>query len=328
MDVARATACALVVLLHSGASYFYAFGPLWVPAVVFDALGRGAVPMFFMLSGALLLRKHEPIFSFYRRRVVRVLLPLTFWTAVYVFAFGDHSISLFDHFVHYLVTPYGHLWYFYAALGLYLSAPYLGMILRASSDREILVFLGLWFSVSCVLNQVRLLSVMSSDVPTLFGGQLFSGYLGFFVLGAYLQRESVLSWIGGWPSLWVFALSTTGVALATIAYSLRMGRPDQSFFVYQTPLVAVASIAGFVWLTSIRSLPRFPGAAVRVIADSSLGIYCLHPILLSFYQDRLHLGDSIHSTWLKIPVVWLVVFCTALALIHVARKVPPLKRVA
>lgn len=328
MDIARAVACMLVVLLHTGASYFYAFGPLWVPAVVFDALGRGAVPMFFMLSGALLLWKEEPILRFYRKRISRIVLPLVFWTAVYVLAFGDHSVSLLDYISRYLTAPYGHLWYFYAALGLYLSAPFLGMILRVSSEREILVFLGLWFLVSCVLNQIRLLSATSWDPPTLLGGQLFSGYLGFFVLGAYVQRKSVPPRAGRWACLLVFALATVGVATATIAWSLHMGKPDQTFFVYQTPLVALASITGFVWLTGIRRLPSFITSLVRAIADASLGIYCLHPMVLSLYQDRLHLGDAIHSTWLKIPIVWLFVFVTAMLCVHLIRRIAPLRRIA
>src|ERR1700754_3409669 len=121
MDVTRAVACAMVVLLHIASTYFYSFEPQWIPSDIFDSLTRGAVPIFFMLSGALLLRKDLPIVSFYRKRALRIVPPLVFWTVVYVYLFADTSIPLLNQIAHYLIKPYGHLWSFYTAFGLYHS---------------------------------------------------------------------------------------------------------------------------------------------------------------------------------------------------------------
>ncbi|HEV7777689.1 MAG TPA: acyltransferase family protein [Luteibacter sp.] len=329
MDVTRAAACAMVVLLHISAGNFYSFGPFWVPADIYDSLSRVAVPIFFMLSGALLLWRDEPILPFYRKRVLRVVLPLIFWTCVYVYMFGDRSVPIIDSVTHYLTVPYGHLWYFYAALGLYLSAPYLGKILRASTDTEIRVFLALWFFVACGLNQFRNLHATSWDPTTIFGAQMFSGYLGYFVIGAYLARNRpVTSTAGRWYCILTFLASSTATAYLTYLYSMHIGKPSELFFVFQAPLVAVAAVAAFAFFTSITSLPRPLATPVKLISDCSLGIYCLHPMIILFYLNHTHVGDNFHITWLRVPVLWAAIFGSTTVVIYVARKVRLIRRVA
>lgn len=329
MDVARAAACAMVVLLHIASTYFYSFGPLWIPSNIYDSLTRGSVPIFFMLSGALLLWKDEPILPFYRKRVLRIVPPLVVWTIVYVYLFADTSIPLIQQIGHYLIKPYGHLWYFYAALGLYASAPFLGRILRTSTENEIRVFFTLWFLVACVLHQIRTLYANAWDPPTVFGAQLFSGYIGYFLLGAYIQRRGpMISVRGRWGCVLAFLVSSAATAYVTYLYSVKVGGPNETFFFYLTPLVATASLAAFAFFTSITSLPKRMITLVRGISDSSLGIYCLHPMIISFYVERLHLGDSVHTGWLKIPFLWLAVFASAAVAIYLLRRIPLMRRVA
>ena len=330
MDVTRAAGCAMVVMLHVSATFFYAFGPLWIPAITFDALVRGCVPIFFMLSGALLLAKDEPILPFYRRRVLRIVPPLVFWTIVYVYLFGDRSIPLADQIGYYMTRAYGHLWYFYTLLGLYLSAPYLRKMLRASSEREIRIFLFLWFFFACILYQVRVLYAAWWDPTNFLGVQLFSGYLGFFVLGAYLQQYRPVTTTGGrWACALLFLGSSLASGILTFQHSLHVGKPDESFyFGYLSPLVAIAAAAAFSFFTSITSLPNWLAVAVRVVSDCSLGIYCLHVMIISYYVEHLHMPEALHTTWFKIPILWAAIFGTATLAIYVARKVPLFRRVA
>lgn len=330
MDITRAVACAMVVLLHVSATYFYSFGPLWIPSLAFDALSRSCVPIFFMLSGALLLWQDEPPLRFYRKRASRIIPPLIFWTIVYVALFGDTSIPVIAQFGIYLTRPYGHLWYFYALFGLYLSAPYLGRMLRASSELESRIFLLLWFFFACILYQAGLIYARWWDPATFLGAQLFSGYLGLFVLGGYLRRYRPITTTGSrWICSVVFVGSSVATAFLTYSHSMHMGRPDESvYFGYRAPLVVVAAASAFAFLTSISQLPTRLAALVRVISDCSLGIYCLHVMIISFYIERLHLADAIHTTWFKMPILWAAIFSTAAIAVYLARKIPVLRRVA
>src|SRR5208283_3270421 len=66
-------------LLSSGSTY-------WWTAVVYKSLALPCVPLFVMLSGALLLQPvkvNEPIRVFLKKRLIRIGLAFAFWTAIY-----------------------------------------------------------------------------------------------------------------------------------------------------------------------------------------------------------------------------------------------------
>src|SRR5437588_7364638 len=86
VDYIRVIATLFVIYWHCVSDVYYKFGPIneWLPANFAFGLGvRWTVPCFFMVSGALLLGKNEDILVFYKKRFLRLLLPLITWTIVY-----------------------------------------------------------------------------------------------------------------------------------------------------------------------------------------------------------------------------------------------------
>ena len=57
----------------------------WWVANFYQSLFRSGIPLFLMLTGALLLHRATG-FTFIRNRLLRVLLPFGFWTFVYLVA--------------------------------------------------------------------------------------------------------------------------------------------------------------------------------------------------------------------------------------------------
>ena len=97
MDQARIAAIVFVVLIHSIAPLVYTRhgSRAWWVGVVLDSSASWAVPVFVMLSGALLLSsgRQESVGEFYRRRFVRVGIPAAFWVAFY-YVFSTHFRGL------------------------------------------------------------------------------------------------------------------------------------------------------------------------------------------------------------------------------------------
>jgi len=52
-------------MLHMSANSFASYGENWWISLTYDSLTRACVPLFFMLSGALLLQKIEPAATLY-----------------------------------------------------------------------------------------------------------------------------------------------------------------------------------------------------------------------------------------------------------------------
>lgn len=327
-DVTRAIACAMVVMVHVSAVDFYAFSPLWVPSVVFDSLCRVAVPLFLMLSGALLLRKDEPVLRFYRKRLPRLAQPMLFWTIVYAYIGlpGDRQTPPANYLVHYLfMYPYEHLWYLYTSFGLSLAIPYLGRMFRNSTNNEVRVFIALWFLIACVLNQASFFLAESWDPSQKWGTQLFSGFAGFLMLGAYLERCRPA--ISNTICAFVYLTSSVAIMLATYFYSTHIGQPNEFFFSYLTPLVVLSSVSAYLLLTGLPTISSSANTLIKLISDCSLGIYCIHPMLIRFFVHHWHLNNRLNSVWLSIPVLWAAVFTCAGILVFVLRMIPTMHRI-
>ncbi|MBK9210985.1 MAG: acyltransferase family protein [Anaerolineales bacterium] len=58
-------------------------GPVLVSTYYF-VISRAAVPLFFMVSGFLLLKKEEPYSVFFRKRAVKVAVPFFIWSVIYL----------------------------------------------------------------------------------------------------------------------------------------------------------------------------------------------------------------------------------------------------
>src|SRR5690606_39050828 len=90
LDAARWLAALAVVLLQCAAqavSDADAYGSRdWLAANLYDSAVRWCVPVFVMVSGALMLDGNKPLEArqFYARRAARICAPLIFWTVFYL----------------------------------------------------------------------------------------------------------------------------------------------------------------------------------------------------------------------------------------------------
>ena len=84
----RIIAMFLVVVLHTTSPMLMAYGKepdsYWLIADFFNALSRFGVPVFVMITGALLLNRDYELSDFLRKRLGRIFPPFIFWSVVYI----------------------------------------------------------------------------------------------------------------------------------------------------------------------------------------------------------------------------------------------------
>lgn len=132
IDHLRFIAIVGVVIIHSqGASTEFRHGSenWWIFNVI-DSLAHFSVPIFVMLSGTLLLRQDLPLFSFLKKRFIRILFPFLFWSLVLfvgniILGRPLSTNSVFSSFFYDLLTNRinGVYWFIYMLIGLYLITP-------------------------------------------------------------------------------------------------------------------------------------------------------------------------------------------------------------
>ena len=88
LELVRMISFILVIAIHVSNYFCRAYGKIpqgeYLFSLVIDTVARLSVPCFFMISGALLLGRDEPIKK-HIHRVVRFVIALIVWSAVYYF---------------------------------------------------------------------------------------------------------------------------------------------------------------------------------------------------------------------------------------------------
>jgi len=358
IDLIRVAGAFFVVLLHT--SYRFAGGPMveeagnaygslgWLVTMFFLKFACVAVPLFLMVSGALLLGRNEEMLTFYRKRFGKILLPFFAWSCIFVFclwiagrSFQDGTpITLFSSIGAFLSGGIsGHFWFMYMLISLYLVAPFLAVFARNASKNMLIGFLMLWFFAAFIFPVLNAIAKETLDISDLanffpFESGTVSYSVGFFVTG-YVLKDIVISkrWL-----LFAF-VAWFLLALTPINSYLQMTYPDSSvsfIFVflknYVFPIISnpmTLAVIAFFCLRSIGDLPsvsssRF-GRAISTLAPLTFGIFLCHHLFLvpstQILDKLIKIGSA--ESWLfvlcAVPTLAVLIYFAAAVLIYVIR---------
>ncbi len=184
LDELRAIAILLVLLAHT-IKYFpvnvdYLASPTLLSYLTISRMG---VPLFFMLSGALLLNKEYLISQFFKKRFSRVLIPAVFWYIILFLSVASANSFNFDlMYIWIYDAPFP--WFVCAIIGIYLLMPIFNSFVKEYATKGAEYFLVLWL-IFIVLTNLNLTE--EYYVTLIF--QNFGVYMGYAVLGYYLTNK-------------------------------------------------------------------------------------------------------------------------------------------
>jgi surface polysaccharide O-acyltransferase-like enzyme len=348
IDLIRTIAMVGVLLLHAAGRWAISSEELgqmnhmeltgWSIVNIYQSVAVPlGVPLFLMLTGALLLQpeKKECLGVFFKKRWARIGLPSLFWFGAYfAWDFLVQGIPFTSSAViqGLLNGPYTQMWYMYVLVGLYLLTPIL-RVFTANADQSLVkYFVIVWVVGAAILPFLGLL------FPFQLNSNVFAltGYVGFFVLGAYLStvqlRRSTLS---------IFIL--LGIALTavgTYVLAANVGGAEMYFFQqYFSPTVVLVSVMVFLLLLSIKpplvqeenraSSPSKGHRLIQLISQHTLGIFFIHVMIIESIQ-RGYFGFVINRDTLnpivEVPLLTAIVLFGSLAIILLLKKLPYLKQ--
>lgn len=153
LDLLRIIAIFFVVYNHTNEKGYYLFSitenPLTYPFyMALSVLCSIAIPIFFMISGALLLGKEESLRTLFRKRILRILaviLLFSFLQYAYKAVWLGQPFDLLDFLKRTvsspMIIPY---WYLYSYLVYLLLLPFLRRLARAMRGKEYAYFMLLF----------------------------------------------------------------------------------------------------------------------------------------------------------------------------------------
>lgn len=335
VDLIRVVAVFQVVLIHLSYVIFFKEEPLspnWQAANFYDSVSRMGVPLFFMVSGYLLLGKRESLAEFFRKRFMKVGVPTLFWSVAYLLwsveAYANGTMNPGRIVLSMLKTMYTgdvevHLWFLYILIGIYLVTPVLRVYVVAASRRDLVYFIVMWFVATSLLELLHRLTGFRTALVI----PVVAGYVGYFVLGYFLadikldRRGRLMSALGC-----VIAIAVT--YLGTNLLSAGAAPIDTYFYSYFSPSTILASICGYLLLKDLGQNPGRASQVIRTVSASAFGIYLIHIMVVEWLRKG-DLGFRIYS-WMApsiymIPLTALAVFVLSFSIVFGMRKIPVLK---
>ena len=346
-DVLRVIACLSVILFHVSGNYistglkdltFFNNVDYWI-CNVFYSVSRLGVPLFTMISGALML---DGNYSFSREKLIKHIVKIAvfyvFWFVVYaVFfkialpIFHKESVSVKEVFSVADNDAY-HLWFCPMIIGLYLITPLLRLWVKPDNKKYVKYFLALSLIFFIVIDNTFRVADLFIDVTIVKNIvnhvelRYVFGYTFYFVLGWYLNNFDiknktaliVLTVIGFLMTYFTkFIISTLLNSVASV----------QNDF---TPNVVIMAIFVFSVCKKIASKENdklyLCNKALSFVAKHSLGIYGVHQIMIYLFMAiTAKLGLSFVSLETVIVFVFASIF--SLLISFAFAKIPLLKKV-
>lgn len=349
LEALRILASFLVLFNHTGEQGFFLFAayppqhPAYWLYLALSIACKAAVPIFFMVSGALLLEdsREEPLRVLFRKRILRTALLLVLISLVYYLwqrVLWDAPASLPEFlellYAGRIITP---LWYLYAYLGFLLALPLLRRLARALGNREFFYWAALALLFQGLLPTLNVW-LWKEQAPTcglslgwLLEQAVFYPCLGYFAEHRLQQtqltrRRIALLWLGSLAGIAISALLTARAAQQS---GICTEAASQGFFSCFTPLLAFT-----LYLTARKRLGQKQaqtrgGRLLCALGGSTLGIYLLHVLLMN--QPPLSTLVATLTARGCNPMLAILLFCAIVwlagcALSLLAKRLPGLKK--
>jgi surface polysaccharide O-acyltransferase-like enzyme len=324
----RAYATIAVVLLHITAPVVYKFGTVskldWWVGNIIDSTTRFCVPIFLMLTGALILPKKYELGDFLKKRILRILPPFLFWSIIYIlYNFPSEYPKGVDltiiGSIKYIIMSFKngasyHLWYVYMIIGIYLFIPIISKWIINSTKNEITYYVLIWFIVILINLPFFIKSKPNIDLT------YFSGFLGYPILGYLLTVKIPDNKLKLYPHL-SFILGTSITIIGTYLLTKNKGQFISDFYSFLSPNVIIASIGIFLFFKQSNFKNRFLTAMTNFISTYSYGIYLAHIFVLN-----LLLKVGISWTFINpiIGILLTTLLCLTISsiIIYIINKIP------
>lgn len=331
LDNARILAIFAVILLHVAVGAAWQSEPgsfLWIYNTSFDVLVRWCVPVFVMVSGALLLEPHaeETLGDFYKKRFSKVLIPFLFWAIVYIF-WGHYRENIqeplsFSYVIERLASgkPYYHLWFLYMLLGLYAFTPVFRIVIAHMKRRDLVFYIALAFFISTIEALYEVLGTGESNLFLVW----FLVFIPYFVAG-YLVRH------------YEPALSTGKLALITLFFailaptamcvtSLHTQNGLGIYFLKNLSVTNIALSVSLLFLLKRFTAPMLGARLTPALSRVTFGIYLVHMIVLAYLHDLESVWAALPS-YLYVPAFSLAIMIVTSLICLIMSRVPYVKRV-
>lgn len=322
----RLIACFLVIFNHLKGYVLYqnATGIKQTGYMVISIITKINVPLFFMVSGALLLERQEDIITVLKKRVSRVcLVILLFSLGIYVECFlyalaqGRTYEFTLKRFLYGIfarnLDETGSYWYLYAYLGFLFLLPFMQKLAKQMSRSDFTALVILRFMLLSVLPICNTFLQVAGAEKISVSGEFsiplaVTAALFYPLAGYYLDHKiDVQDFAGKIKGISVAVIAGIGISCLCVYLN---GAADETYIPLFDYLLAMVMFLAVKYAATVRFPKLSAGKAAEIacfLGSLTFGIYLLdHYFKLIFYNSYEKLAEHFMPS-LLISLGWCVI---------------------
>lgn len=296
IDFLRIISMLSVVMLHACASKLRAGLDFnWQVVNLITSFATCSVPIFFMISGSLLLRSDSTadLNKLWKKRLPKLFFPFLIWSIINIFGYGlaSNKFSFDAAVVRIIQIPSRpaeiSLWFMYPLMMMYVLSPVFLLIAKRQKLLKYVLIIWVLFVV--------LLPSLGHLIPRPFNlifyqnrnWRVIGGFAGYFLLGYYLSKIK-LDKISFAALISTFIVAIITIAEGTYWYTIRYHHYDETFKGYNSLYVMVLATAFFLICRKIQD--KYPRGLIKLfelIVPASYGVYLIHNLVILYLIRRV-----------------------------------------
>ena len=324
IDLLRIVATIGVISIHSDQiterlNYFG--GISWWFSNIIHSFSSVSVPIFFMISGYLLINPKE-IKNNSAKTIKRVLLPLILWTIVYLpWKYKWHGEI--PKVVTLLFGSYHHLYFLSILAVLYLLKPKIEKFIQKNNDR-----LGKYIIYAFIISSMisAFYYFVLNNNPTNNALIVSPTYISFFMLGHWIKSRNIKNKL---YLILCFYLPTCISIASYLSYKSEI--VGNSIFILESganysweafnPLVILSSF--FIFISFLSFFKKKSGWFIINLSLLTYGIYLIHPMIIDlvdhYFNFAIHLATE--NLWLHYTKKIIIVFLLSIISTFTLKKI-------
>lgn len=341
LDILKIISVLFVIYHHTGDNGYLLFTldcPAILRAIYIATAGmvEVAVPIFFMVSGALLINKEESLRDLYVKRVLRIIIVLVLFSILqYVYqVFTNNEVFSIKYFIKTIVTDniIVSYWYLYAYLIYLVCLPIIRKLARAMSNSDFKYLFVVFLAIEGVLKGITFM--LGWEMNMLLAVPFCNRIIIYPLLGYYMEERmerkdfnvsGIIKWLICMIITLIYIVTMTMVHKASEEElnSLSHGMIDTGF--------TILLVIGFYYIIKALVVRRnISDRATKVygaISGTVFGVYLIERIIREL---TMPLYDAIAGAIGHYLSAWIWVLCTFIigaVIIYILKLIPLVKRI-
>lgn len=344
-DVLRAIAIIGIVFCHASVTFVLTGvdNPTFYISAFFDCLRDFSIPIFVMLSGALLINRKDSLADFFKKRLSRLFIPFVFWVVIsiiYSVVYLKHSFDISNALDIFFGKP-GTLgvafWFIWMIVIVYFEIFIINrLIIYGSRKRENFekVFITLLTVLSVIYIALSHFGILGHYSFKVF---YFMSFITYVIIGYFISHYDL---VGSRVSANKMIIATLLVSCALYGYYIFGFVVPKSIqanhFVYKgyfNLLILALSVnifSLFKYLSKTKYLmdieDKTLGKLFITISKYSFGLYLCHYMILNLLKINLIGIYRNQNPLLWIPILVILTTSISLAILGILNRIPYLDR--